>query len=74
MVGTANVEHVRRGVGLAQRAVGSESIGARNTERAGRHDLVNIASMDVALEVFHVASESSVIDVGVRGDGAQWCG
>ena len=74
MLGPAQVEHVRRRVRLTERAVGSESIGTRNTERARGNDLVNIASMDVALEVLHVASESSVIDVGARGDGAQRCG
>ena len=58
------VEHVGAGVGVPQRPVGGECVGAVGGEHAGGHALVNIPVVDVFLHVTHMAAEFGVVHAG----------
>ena len=63
----ADIEHIGRRVGLTQLAVSSERIWALHGERPRWHNLINIALVDILLQVAYMLAEILIQDI--RGDG-----
>src|SRR5690625_6797458 len=53
----ADIEHIGRRVGFAQLPVSSESVWALHGERPGWHNLINIALVDILLQVAYMLAE-----------------
>ena len=68
IVGTADVEHIGRGVGLAQRPVSSQGVGAVHGEGARGHYLVDIAGVNIAFKLVDVRPKPCIIHIGHRSD------